>query len=297
MARLNLEQLKAFLAVIRLGGINKASTALNLTQPAVSSRIRNLEETLGAQLFERSATGIRLTKRGELLVRYAEQIERTASRIEKDVMDPKGVEGLLRIGVSETIAQCWLPDFISRLHQRFPNLEIEINVDISVNLREDLLNREIDLAILLGPISEYSVDNIMLPVFDLAWYVSSGTDQPEDGPSGHLRNPIITYARNTRPYRELKAELFDRIGPSAKFLPSSSLSACFRLVEAGLGVAALPRVLGNEFVDVGRLLEFDPGWVPSPLRFSVSYLGDPPSDLVATAALLAEQTAKEFLEI
>ncbi|NJN46490.1 MAG: LysR family transcriptional regulator [Candidatus Competibacteraceae bacterium] len=297
MARLNLEQLKAFLAVIRLGGINKASTALNLTQPAVSSRIRNLEETLGTQLFERSATGIRMTKRGELLVRYAEQIERTASRIEKDVMDPKGVEGLLRIGVSETIAQCWLPDFISRLHQRFPNLEIEINVDISVNLREDLLNREIDLAILLGPISEYSVDNIMLPVFELAWYVSSGTDQPEDGPAGHLRKPIITYARNTRPYRELKAELFDRIGPSAKFLPSSSLSACFRLVEAGLGVAALPRALGSEFVDAGRLLEFDPGWVPSPLSFSVSYLGDPTSEMITTAALLAEQTAKEFLMV
>ncbi|MEZ5583337.1 MAG: LysR substrate-binding domain-containing protein [Candidatus Competibacteraceae bacterium] len=70
------------------------------------------------------------------MARYAEQIERTARQIEKDVMDPKGVEGLLRIGVSETIAQCWLPDFISRLHQRFPNLEIEINVDISVNLRE-----------------------------------------------------------------------------------------------------------------------------------------------------------------
>ncbi|MEZ5583338.1 MAG: LysR substrate-binding domain-containing protein [Candidatus Competibacteraceae bacterium] len=99
----------------------------------------------------------------------------------------------------------------------------------------------------------------------------------------------MTYARNTRPYRELKAELFERIGPTVKFFPSSSLSACFRLVEAGLGIAALPRALGNEFIDAGRLLEFDPGWVPSPLSFSVSYLAIPPATwLLALRSLLSK---------
>lgn len=292
MARLNLEQLKAFLVVVRLGGINRAAAVMNLTQPAVTWRIKNLEETLGAKLLERSAGGIRLTKRGELLLRYAEQMERLTSRIERDVMDPKGVEGLLRIGVSETIAQCWLPAFISSLHNRFPSLEVEIHVDTSMNLRESLLGREIDIAILLGPISEYSVDNIILPAFDLAWYVAADTRQ--DDADALLRNPVITYARNTRPFRELKSELLDRIGPEVKFFSSSSLSACFRLVESGLGVAALPRTLGQEFVSRGSIREFDPGWVPPPLKFTVSWLGASESDMVVSAAKMAEASAWEF---
>jgi DNA-binding transcriptional LysR family regulator len=293
-ARLNLDQLHTFLAVVRMGGIRKAAEVLNITQPAVTTRIKNLEASLGAELFERTANGIRLTKRGDLLVQYAEQMEQLAERVGRDVMDPAGVEGHLRLGVSETIAQCWLPEFVAALHHRYPTLDIEINVDISMNLRADLLNREIDLAILLGPISEYSVDNVDLPVFDLAWYCASGADDPPEGPAGFLLKPVITYARNTRPFRELKAELAARVGPQVSTFPSSSLSACFRLVEAGLGVAALPRTLGAPMVNAGRIREFDPGWVPSPLRFSASFLGEPKSHIVETAAHIAQNVARDF---
>lgn len=295
MARVNLEYLKSFLAVVRLGGVRKAAQMLNLTQPAVTARIKSLETSLSAALFDRTSTGMKLTKRGELLVKYAEQFEQLEEQVERNVIDPAGIEGQLRLGVSETIAQCWLPELIAKLHQQFPSLEIEIQVDISMNLRTDLLSREIDLAILLGPVSEYSVDNVELPGFDLAWYVGADVAMPDDGPSGYLRMPVITYARNTRPYRELKSELFTRVGTATALFPSSSLSACFRLVEAGLGVAALPCVLGQDLVASGRLKTFDPGWTPNPLRFSASYLGDPRSLMVETAANTALDVATRFL--
>ncbi len=291
MSRINLEQLRTFLSVVRMGGVGKAAQALNLTQPAVTTRIRNLEQSLAADLFDRTGTGLRLTKRGELLLRHAEQFEQLGELVARDVIDPGGTEGHLRLGVSETIAQCWLPEFISRLHETFPKLEIEINVDISTNLRTSLLDREIDLAVLLGPISEYSVDNLDLPGFDLAWY--RAVDQVS-GEAGFFDRPVITYARNTRPYRELKAELFQREGPGIPLFPSSSLSACFRLVEAGLGVAALPRALGAGYVAQGKIVEFDPGWTPSPLRFSVSYMGEPRSHMVAEAAQMAQDVAEQF---
>jgi len=257
----------------------------------VTTRIRNLEQSLSAELFERTGAGLRLTKRGELLLRHAEQFEQLSELVARDVVDPGGTEGHLRLGVSETIAQCWLPDFIARLHEEFPKLEIEINVDISMNLRAGLLDREIDLAVLLGPVSEFSVDNIDLPGFDLAWY-RAADQHARDG--SFFDRPVITYARNTRPYRELKAELFQREGPGIPLFPSSSLSACFRLVEAGLGVAALPRALGADFVTLGRIAEFDPGWTPSPLRFSASYMGEPRSHMVAKAASLAQDVAMDF---
>ena len=293
MSRINLEQLKTFLSVVRLGGVGKASKMLNVTQPAVTTRIRNLEASLSTELFDRTGKGLRLTKRGELLLKYAEQFEQLGELVAQDVIDPAGVEGHLRLGVSETIAQCWLPDLIADLHQRYPQLEIEINVDISTNLRVGLLDREIDLAILLGPISDFSVDNIELPGFDLAWHCAVGQDMP-DKTNGYFARPVITYARNTRPHRELKAELFKRVGPGVTLFPSSSLSAGFRLVEAGLGVAALPRALGAGYVANGRIAEFDPGWHPQPLRFSASYMGEPRSQIVTTAAQTALQVALKY---
>ena len=201
----------------------------------------------------------------------------------------------LRLGASETIVQCWLPDLVSELHRSYPKLQVEINVDISVNLRAALLDRQIDLAILLGPISEYKVDNIDLPSFDLAWYVA-GDLQPSTGRDADLlrERPVITYARNTRPFRELKGLLLEHIGPDVPVFPSSSLLACFRLVEAGLGVAALPKALGFESEAKGLIREFDPGWRPTSLRFTASYLGEPRRHLVETASKLARVVAERW---
>ncbi|MEX0340185.1 MAG: LysR family transcriptional regulator, partial [Arenibacterium sp.] len=277
---------------VRLGGVRRASQGLNLTQPAVTARIKNLEDNLGCTLFERHADGMALTKRGELLLNYAEQFEYITQKVEEAVVDPAGIEGHLRLGVSETIAQSWLPDLISRLHQIYPNLKIEFNVDISLHLRAGLLNRDMDLAILLGPVSDFSVNNVELPGFDLAWYVAA--DAPDENIGSLMRKPVLTYARNTRPYRELKEQLFQRVGPGASLFPSSSLSACFRLVEAGLGIAALPRALGQPIVAAGKIREFDPGWLPNPLRFSASYLSEPRSHMVETAAKTAREVALAY---
>ncbi len=292
MTRINIDQLKTFLAVVRHGGVRRAASALNLTQPAATARIKNLEDALACELFERRSGGMRLTKRGELLLAHAEKFEHLTELVERDVVDPKGVDGRLRLGTSETIAQCWLPNLVARLHAFYPRLEIEFNVDISSNLRDGLMNREIDLAILLGPVSEHKVNNIELPCFDLAWYAAGSRRDGID--ALNLKRPVLTYARNTRPYRELKEMLFERVGPEVSLFPSSSLSACFRLVEADLGVAVLPRVLGLEYVAAGRITEFDPGWVPSPLQFTASYLGEPKSHLIETAAMMALDVATGY---
>jgi DNA-binding transcriptional LysR family regulator len=293
MNRISLDQMDAFLHVVRLGGFGKAAEALRLTQPAVTARIKALETTIGAEVIDRSAGGIRLTQRGETLLNYAEAFERLHRRMAQDIVAPDAVEGRLRLGVSETIAQCWLPQLIARLHETYPKLEIEFNVDISINLRESLLGRSLDLAVLLGPVSEYSTENLELPGFDLAWYVAAGAPV-EPAPHDHFRRPVLTYARQTRPYRELRALLFEKVGPQVSMFPTSSLSACFRLVEADLGVAALPRALGRDHVARGTIREFDPGWVPSPLKFTVTYLGEPRRPLVETAARLARDVAVAF---
>ena len=292
VSRLKLEHLQTFLAVARYGSVSRAAEALNLTQPTATSRIKAMEANLGTKVFERTATGMSLTKRGDMLLQYAAQFQQLSDMVEENVMDAAGVDRLMRIGVSETIAQSWLPDFIGALHKAFPSLKIEISVDISLNLREQLLRREIDLAILLGPISDFTVDNIELPSVELVWFRAAS----QNAHDVDLRTtPIATYARNTRPFRELRAKLFDKFGPDITLFPSSSLSSCFRMVEAGLAVGALPKALGQAMVDAGKLVEFDAGVAPSPLNFSASYIGEPRNYVIEAAAKTAQAIAAKEL--
>ena len=289
--RINREQLHTFWMVVTAGGVRKAAERMNLSQPAVTARVKNLEDMLSVQLFDRSAPGMPLTKRGRRLLRYAEQCLQLDELIQRDVADPSGLEEHLCIGASETVVQTWLPGFIAALRQTFPKLQIEIVVDVSVNLREALLSRSIDLAILMGPVSEYTVENVALPAFPLRWYQAAECDLPSEPGALFLSNPVVTYARNTRPYRELKRVLHDRYGPEVVLFPSSSLSACFRLVAAGLGVGALPEALARREIEASRLREFDPGWQPNALGFTASYLADPGSAIVAKAAAIAREVA------
>ncbi len=293
MSRIKLDQLQTVLAVSRYQSVSKAADALNLTQPAITTRIKALEQSLGIQVFERDSKGMRPTKRGGLLLQYAEQFQHLGDLLEERVVDPEAVNRLLRLGVSETIAQSWLPDFVGALRDQFPNLKVEISVDISLHLRDQLLGREIDLAILLGPISDFTVDNVLLPDVSLAWYRS--TDGDLDKSIDLAQVPIATYAKNTRPYRELRSAMFERFGPEVSLFPSSSLSSCFRLVEAGLCVGALPTSLAKALVESGKLVQFDPGWSPEPLQFSASFLAEPRNHLVASAAEIARKIALKMI--
>ena len=284
-----LDQLRAFHAVAQTGGVGRAADQLHLTQPAITSRIKALEAVLGVELFDR-AGGMALTSRGHALYGYAEQYLTLNSLVARDVMSEAGYDGLCRIGVSETIVQSWLPDFIRTLRGKFPNLEVEIDVDISERLRERLFSRAIDLALMMGPVSDHRAENIALPSFDIAWFRAPDHRDlhPERGA------PVITFSRDTRPYRHLREALAERYGPGSALFPSSSLSASFRMVGIGLGVGALPKTLGRPYELAGEVEQFDMGWCPEPLQFTASFLAGPDAALGRNAARIAEQTATLF---
>lgn len=286
---MTLDQIKTFLLIVRYGSVRAAAEQMHITQPALSARLATLEESLSTSLFERRANGLVLTKAGADLVPHAQQMVDLTGRIRSEITPQDQLTGLLRIGAAETIAQAWLPDLVSAIQARYPAITIEVSVDISLNLRDQLLDRSVDLALLMGPISEYSIENVDLPSFELDWFASSaakGDDAINPG-----RVPVITYARNTRPFREVRTELRSRYGSGVRMFPSSSLSACFEMVAAGLGVGVLPTRLAAERVAAGRLRTFDPGWSVSPLRFTASYLAEPMNRMAQEAAQIAQVVA------
>lgn len=283
------EQLRTFLWVARLGGFRKASDRLHLSQPAVSTRIANLEDELESKLFERGPGDLVLTKKGQQLLGYAEQLLFVEEEIKHRVANPAETEGLFRIGASETIAQAWLPSFIQAFSAQFPRVNVDLTVDISLNLRTSILERRLDLAFLMGPISEYSVKNVTLPQFDLHWYKSSKLAKVD-----LTEIPIISYSNQTRPYRELTSELARRVGPKSRVFSSASLSASLKMIAAGIAVGPYPRVLAARHLETNEVAEFDPGFVPPPLEFTASYLAEPHSFLVENSAEIARDVAIEW---
>ena len=283
------DQIRTFLWVARLGGFRKAAERLHLSQPAVSTRIANLEQELRVPLFERGAGELVLTKHGTLLLSYAEQMLFVEEEIRHRVANPAETEGLFRVGASETIAQSWLPDFLKAFSQRFPRVNVDLTVDISINLREDLLERRLDLAFLMGPVSEFSVENVTLPSFDLHWYRASDNPHTDLG-----LIPVISYASKTRPYRELMSALSVRVGPQARVFTSASLSASLKMIAAGIAVGPYPRALAEDYLAKGQIVEFDPGIALQPLQFTASYLAEPRSFLVETSAEMAQQVALDW---
>ncbi|MGR3623665.1 LysR substrate-binding domain-containing protein [Pseudophaeobacter sp.] len=283
------EQLRTFLWVARLGGFRKASDRLHLSQPAVSTRISNLEDELDAKLFERGPGDLVLTKQGQQLLGYAEQLLYVEEEIKHRVANPAETEGLFRIGASETIAQAWLPLFLQAFSVKFPRVNIDLTVDISLNLRAAILERRLDLAFLMGPISEYSVKNVALPQFDLHWYKDK-----QLGSIDLSEIPIISYSSQTRPYRELTSELARRVGPKLRVFSSASLSASLKMIAAGIAVGPYPRVLAVRHLEANEIEEFDPGFIPPPLEFTASYLAEPRSLLVENGAEIAREIAIDW---
>ena len=287
---LNFTQLRTFYWVARLGGFRRAAERIHAAQPTVSARIAALEERLGATLLERRPDGVSPTPRGRRLLAYAEQIMQVVEQIAENVAQAEAVEAELRIGVSETIVHSWLPRYIQALGCVFPRLNLDLTVDASVNLRDALMDRAIDIGLLMGPVSAHMVANVDLPSFDMRLIRARGL--PQQSNDALFRElPVITFARNTRPYQELREILFARYGAQARIFASASLSACMQMVKDGVGVGALPAAVVEDDLRSGALCAVEPGWSLRPLRFTASYLATPPSYIAKAAAAKAREVS------
>jgi DNA-binding transcriptional LysR family regulator len=139
------DDVRYFLAVARGGSVRAAAERLGVNHSTVLRRIAQLEERLGAQMFEKLPSGYRLTNAGEEVLQFAEQMEASSNRLETRVFGrDQGVSGLLRVTLAPTLAtHLLMPDFadFGRLH---PEIEMEI---LSIGEPVNLTNREADVAI------------------------------------------------------------------------------------------------------------------------------------------------------
>ena len=143
--------IETFMWVVTLGSFRGAAQKLNTTQPAISQRIAQLEREVGVKLLQRDRRMVLPTPSGRQLMVYAEKLIGLRSEMLAVVGDRSAMRGVLRLGVAETIVHTWLTQLIKSVNHAYPNLSLEIEVDITSNLRTRLLAQEIELAFMLGP--------------------------------------------------------------------------------------------------------------------------------------------------
>src|SRR5882724_8841232 len=181
------KNIETFVWVVTLGSFRGAAHKLNTTQPAISQRIAQLEAEMGVRLLQRDNRSVLPTPSGRQMMLYAEKLIGLRSEMLAAVRDRAAMRGVLRLGVSETIVHTWLSRLIKDVNTAYPNLSLEIEVDITPNLRARLLAQEIDLAFLLGPLTAPTVRNRVLC----------------DYPNGFLASPALGLGTNRLTVHEL----------------------------------------------------------------------------------------------
>jgi DNA-binding transcriptional LysR family regulator len=236
-------QAEAFYWVARLGGFRAAASHLNLSQPTVSLRIKELERILGGELFDRSQYRPTQTTLGtaiyadvERLLAHAEQVHRHAEG---------GLRGrsLLRIGAADSFAARILPELLASLARRHAELQVDVTVDFSTNLEQLLLEHAIDIAFLSQPRAHGGLTIVPLWLIDLVWVV--GETLPFSGdvatPENLVDLPIFTNSSPSGLFTTIQMWFGTRGLRPQRLNTCNPLTVIARLASAGTGAAMIPR--------------------------------------------------------
>src|SRR6202051_1446626 len=291
---LDFRSIETFLWVVKLGSFRGAAQRLNTTQPAISQRIAQLEREVGVRLLNRDHRVASPTPSGRQLMVYAEKLIGLRSEMMAEVSDRSAMRGVLRLGVAETLVHTWLSRLIKSINIAYPNLSLEIEVDITPNLSARLLAQEIELAFMLGPLSASSVRNRVLCDYPIGFLASPSLGLGDGPLDVHdlAKFPIITFPRKTQPYETIRS-LFNRPDlPPIRLHASASLATVIHMAIEGLGIAVIPTaIVENELADE-RLQLLSTELNISPLTFSASWLASPDTVAVELVADLAGKIAQ-----
>lgn len=152
---INIELYKVFSAVATAGTFSGAAKLLDISQPAVSQAMRQLEDALDIKLFNRSSRGVTLTKEGELLSGYVRSAMGLIEAGEDKLLKLRSLSaGELRIGAGDTVSKWYLAPFIGKYHTLYPDVKISITNRTTDGTMELLRSGAIDIGVVNMPMSE-----------------------------------------------------------------------------------------------------------------------------------------------
>lgn len=244
MTNLTLKQLRYFEALTRHGRFRLAADACAISQPALSMQIKELEEELGNNLFERSARDVKLTAFGETFAHRVRDILQAVDELGELARAARNpFLARLRIGIIPTVAPYLLPVIINDLNRAFDGIQIDVRETQTARLIQELTQGDLDIAIVALPVSEPSLTEMKLFDEDFV-LVRRREDEGKPVPERDaLREMRLLLLEEGHCFRD-QALSFCRIG-SAKpreIMEGSSLSTLVQMVGAGIGVTLIPEM-------------------------------------------------------
>jgi len=247
---LDLRRLQALVEVVRQGGFTAAAERLHASQSTVSKQIAQLEERLGVALLERSATHVRPTGAGRIVLRHAEIMLKQQRNLFAELDDLKGVvRGELRLGFPQLGGDVLFAPLFLRFQQRYPGVDVQIREAGARMLDEAVLRGELELAATLQPLPE-GLEAV--PVCEEPMTVLLAATHPlaarERLQLQDLRDvPFLLYERGFA-LNDLIREACEALGYVPRVVVrSSQVSFLQELVAADLGVLLLPRIVAGRY--------------------------------------------------
>jgi DNA-binding transcriptional LysR family regulator len=238
-------QVEAFVAVGTFGGFRRAAEALRVSQPAVSARIKALEDSLGVALFERGREGVALSPAGRALRPHADQLLRAVALARQAVHDLRpGPAGSLRISAALSICTYLLPDVLKRFQAAHPKVMMTVRSGHSKEVLEMVLSGEAELG-LARSLHHPAVETVSLRDDPLI-LVGRAADWPPRARRTRLEEvagrPLIFFDRGSSDWT-LSHGLFRAAGlvPNVA-LEVETIETAKRMVERGMGLAFLPHL-------------------------------------------------------
>lgn len=244
MINFTLRQLRYFEALARHGHFGRAAHACAVSQPALSMQIKELEDVLGTELFERGARQARLTSFGEEFALRVRDILRSVDELgDLARASQDRLVGRLRIGVIPTIAPYLLPTIIANLSRVHAGLDIHVRETLTQKLIQELAEGRIDTAIVALPVSEASLSEVALFDEDFV-LVRPGEDEGKPVPSREmLREMRLLLLEEGHCFRDQALSFCDlHSSRPRELLDGSSLSTLVQMVAAGIGVTLIPEM-------------------------------------------------------
>lgn len=239
--------LRFFLAVARAGNASAAAAVLGVNQTTVTRRVAALEEALGDRLFERAASGYRLTELGVAMLAPAERVEVDVEAFQRQITQrSRNLRGVIRVTTNEVHGNILLTPWLGAFAAQYPDIHIESLIDDRLL---DLERGEADVAIRAGPVGTDSDKVVMRRLCSEAWavYCSPGYAAQHGKPSSVDEIAGHQVVGVARPLSAEESWFWDEAKRRGGIVraSSSTLSNLAATVRSGLGVAPLPCLIGE----------------------------------------------------
>lgn len=293
---MTLTDLRYLVALARERHFGRAAEKCHVSQPTLSVAIKKVEDELGVQLFERSATEVKITATGQRIVNQAEKVLLEAAQIPEIASagrDP--LSGPLRLGVIYTIGPYLLPRLIPLMHRHAPRMPLVIQENYTSRLVELLKRGELDVIVISLPLDEAGI--VAQPVYDEPFrvllpaghpWVELEHIEPDSLADDHL---LLLGAGNC--FRDQVLEVCPHcrnVSGLQRTLEGSSLETIRHMVATGLGLTVLPSSAADDLPAQNALVAVRPFTLPEPTRrvaiaWRVTYPRSGAIDVLRTAII------------